>query len=515
MVHQLQFSAIQVVLLAVLIPSIASNGQAQSPETIDAERRARRAEFFRETLESRERRERQAEFFSKKPVPANDKQTSVGVATVRDAVAPTVTTIAKKSDYEGRWVVFVIPGTYSNAGAWFHVQPGMATFSSEVQTALGSNTVMCKKVWQSSVHHDVREKAASQLVDLIGENSLPSDRVVLIGHSHGGNVALLAASQCKRQIHAVICLSTPNVYYTMQQTDARDKVRSYPLPVYCTPATCKNVGRIVTVTPQSDNVPDLYAELRKGIDANDALHATRHWQDSLKTLSLRDDNGPFRELVDDVLETKRVNHISVSSHLNVAHGNIVYPSAILDELLVHAPHQAVHSRRMGAVIGWAIKRDFDNESTAYLQTVTQHPGCDFGEPIPDKDHRAWELQHALDFKHSGWYLTESIVKSSFAWDRTKHLIPSAPDPYFTVGADGSPTVLYKSSVAVNMSSATWSSTTCVVPRNTKCVFKVYESNPGENQFVGSAELSAGPNGPPTDLKGEGWSATLKWARVHE
>ena len=270
----------------------------------------------------------------------------------------------------------------------------------------------------------------------------------------------------------------------------------------------------MTVTPQTDKVPDIYADLRKGIDANDALHATRHWQDAMKTLSLRDDNGPFRELLDDVFETKGVNHVSVSCHLNVAQSNIVYPSAVLDDPLVHAPHQAVHSRRMGAVIGWAIKRDFDNDSIAYLQTVTQHPGCDTGEPIPDKDHRAWEQQHALDFKHSGWILTEAVVKSSFAWDRTKHLFPSDPDPYFTVDADDASN-LYKSTVAVNSLSARWAPTTCVVPRNSKCVFKVYESNPGDVQFVGSAELSAGPNGPPTELKGESWSATLKWTRVHE
>lgn len=337
---------------------------------------------------------------------------------------------------------------------------------------------------------------------------------MLIGHSHGGNVALLAASQCKRAIHAVVCLSTPNVYYVMEQTDARDRNRSYALPVYCPPATKKNVGQIVTITPQTDNVPDVHADLRKGIDGNDALHATRHWQDDMKTLSLRDDNGPFRELLDDFFETKGVNHVSVNSHLNVAQNNIVYPSAVLEDR-DHSPHQAVHSRRMGAVIGSVIKRGFDNESIAYLQAVTQQPGCDTGEPIPEKNHRAWEQQHTQDFNHSGWFLTDAIVNSSFAWDRTKHLFPSDPDPYFTVIADGAPTVLYKSTVKLNTLSAKWAPTTCVVPRNTKCVFKVYESNPEKDQFVGSAELVAGSNGPPTELKGESWSATLKWRRVHE
>jgi len=503
--HLLALWSLQIsVAIVVLFAGVFCRAQDKAAD--EKARRERQAKLFGDSAEEKARRERQEKLFGdEKPNPVTGGNT----------VLPSWNSIVGSGETKDRWAVFVIPGTYANDGTWFHVLAGQATFSSELQTALGTKAVVHPFIWRSSIHHEVREKAAANLAVQIQEQTQPTDRIVLVAHSHGGNVALLAASQCKRKIDTVVCLSTPNVYYIMAQKDVGDRNPNYMLPVYCPPAARRNIERIVTITPRTDRVPDIYADLRKGVDENDALHATRQWRDEMKTLSLRDDNSPFRELLDDVFDTKSVNHVVVSSHLNVAHHNIVYPSIVPDDR-GHGAHEAVHSRRMGAVIGILIKNGFDDQSRRYLQTLTQFSGTDSGDPIPMADQRRWENQRTREFQHSGWVLVEAVVTSSSTWDRDNHLVPSDPDPYFRIVTDDDKSNLtYQSSIAKNLKSARWTNTSCVVGREGSVQIQVFESNPNTDQFLGAARLSIGPQGPPTKVESKNWSAILNWRYVHE
>jgi len=70
--------------------------------------------------------------------------------------------------------------------------------------------------WTGANSHRAREIAANQLLKSIASLPTPSEENVniLIGHSHGGNIALMSlaiSSESRKKVSAVVCLSTPFV----------------------------------------------------------------------------------------------------------------------------------------------------------------------------------------------------------------------------------------------------------------------------------------------------------------
>lgn len=419
-----------------------------------------------------------------------------------------------RKNTDGRFVVFLVPGTYSNAEDWFLRVPGHATFASELCRALGPDTQWHSEVWASALDHKTRCKVAENLAAHIDEATTDDDRVVLVGHSHGGNIALLATAKVKRPVFAAVCLGTPHVYLKMAQSDRNDRNRTYALPVYCPPETLRNARHIVTMTARHDAVPSRWADLRRGLDENDALHATRGWQTRLSSLSLPDDGDPCRELWACFTGTKMVDHLFTTGGLNVASDNIVFPSFVPDNL-GRGAHQSVHSRRMGYVLGTALKQNFDEPSRAALRTLTQWPDSDSGQKMPLAEFQKWERRKQPDFDHVGWLLTEVHLDASSDIDRQKYWLSSDPDPYFILSADRPARTIFRAETRRDTKQARWTVENCFVHKSDRAEFAVYEANTLGHVLLGSEKLPAKSGSLPTQLKGPGWSARLTWQSLHE
>lgn len=102
-------------------------------------------------------------------------------------------------------MIIIIPGTWATKATWY--KPG-GDFFEAVKSAAGSDPVIAFN-WSCKVNHEDRVVAASQLVAVL--NSYPQNiEFTIIGHSHGGNVGILASQQIGRQcIRAFYALSVP------------------------------------------------------------------------------------------------------------------------------------------------------------------------------------------------------------------------------------------------------------------------------------------------------------------
>jgi len=119
-------------------------------------------------------------------------------------------------------LVVTVPGTYGNEELWPTVVPGKATFASELLKQLPDGSEIHPFIWASSIDHADRVAAANNLAEEIDKRSAMFESVTLVGHSHGGNICLLAAGLCKSPINTVVCLSTPHIHIA-----TKDRPRNY------------------------------------------------------------------------------------------------------------------------------------------------------------------------------------------------------------------------------------------------------------------------------------------------
>jgi len=85
--------------------------------------------------------------------------------------------------------------------------------------------------WTGANSHQAREMAANKLLSNISSLPTPSeeDFNILIGHSHGGNIALMSlaiSSESRKKISAVVCLSTPFLISTKRTSFFRELEKS-------------------------------------------------------------------------------------------------------------------------------------------------------------------------------------------------------------------------------------------------------------------------------------------------
>ena len=149
-------------------------------------------------------------------------------------------------------VVFLVHGSFAGNETWPLVVDEKVSFASELKRAAGKGTTIHHFVWSGQNKHQSRLDAADNLAKEIEEFTTAEDRVAIIGHSHGGNVGLLAASKLSRPIDLVVCLSTPHLYLVMEDPEGKE----VPLPIYCPPANQQQIKDIVCITPDNDRVPD-------------------------------------------------------------------------------------------------------------------------------------------------------------------------------------------------------------------------------------------------------------------
>ena len=406
----------------------------------------------------------------------------------------------------GRTLVIIVPGTWGNGpdSRWPNSLAGQATFGSELQNASGSGSDVYPYVWSSDNSHSNRMEAARNLAATIDEKSPEYDRVCLVGHSHGGNIALAAAGMCRTHIDTVVCLATPFIYL-MTSTD---EGKSLPLPVYCTLTSRRNIQCIVTIGSSTDEVQDGWADLAAGVRENDAIHMTREWMDGTNHPRLEKDG-----FLDTLLGP---GNIRAAWFLNVADENIMLQSFTNGFAGVY-PHGAMHSRRMGTIVGGLLRSGLTSEQRKYLFTTVQPSHADEGAPVTQYDQDEWAKRNASAFELVGWRLSEiSIELDAESIAVANNLDGSMPDPFIRIlGPDGE--VRYTSESHSDTMKAAWT-TDYVLPCGERANLCVWAERLFSNNRLGTCVLS-GDSVPQTAIAadhgaGRYWSARLSWAPVH-
>ena len=109
-------------------------------------------------------------------------------------------------------VVVAIHGTFSPRAAWARCDSQFAEWIKE--QCVVANIVWTSFRWSGANTHKARENAAKELIAKCAKmlKREPNCKFVLIAHSHGGNVALMAlneSSALQNSTSAVVCMATP------------------------------------------------------------------------------------------------------------------------------------------------------------------------------------------------------------------------------------------------------------------------------------------------------------------
>lgn len=99
-------------------------------------------------------------------------------------------------DIHARQVWIIVHGTFAQGAKWYQKE---GDFYTELTTALSDTAYIYSFKWSGKLKHDARVQAAYELVDFIEHHSEPKDIINIVGHSHGGTVAVLAARFLKEK----------------------------------------------------------------------------------------------------------------------------------------------------------------------------------------------------------------------------------------------------------------------------------------------------------------------------
>ncbi len=118
----------------------------------------------------------------------------------------------------GQDIYIIIHGTWAQNATWH--KPGGDFFEQLNKVAAGFGGYVQFLIWPGKNSHEAREKGAQQLISLM-ETFDAQNRFFIIGHSHGGNVAILASqilqkTKSKYSIYKLFSLATPvnTTHYT-------------------------------------------------------------------------------------------------------------------------------------------------------------------------------------------------------------------------------------------------------------------------------------------------------------
>ncbi len=406
-------------------------------------------------------------------------------------------------------LVIIVPGTYSNDDFWPNVVPGQVTFGSELQQALGAGGKVHPFLWASSLRHENRLEAAENLAALIDEQAGKYDCISLVGHSHGGNVALLAAGLCHSPLESVVCLATPHAYLrTKGINDSR-----FALPVYCSPQSLKNCHSIVSVVAATDAVPDVWAtDIFVGMRENTAAKLTDDWQAYLDQPRLADDS-----LVSRLFQQ---SNVATARDLNVAHHNLQLASQA-DDLLGLTAHSQIHSRRMGRLIG-ELLRD-GNLAIEPLSRTVIPADADEGEPVVPNVHANWLAKHQFELTDAGWLLRQAKINIEDRNGLSGDLDRSLPDPVLRICCG--PTSKTCLETKASNSRFLHCSTPAFVPRGLTWSLNVHDHDLPGSELLGDRSSDLGSvvftkdAVPPNAISAHRdsnlhWSGTFIWAKAH-
>ncbi len=294
------------------------------------------------------------------------------------------------SRLKGPVKIFLVHGSFAGNETWPLIVEGKVSFASELKRAAGNNSTIHHFVWSGQNNHQARLNAADNLAHEIEEFTDTEDRVAIIGHSHGGNVALLAASKINRPVDLVVCLSTPHLYLIMQDPNGEE----VPLPVYCPPQNQKQIKDIVCINPDNDRVPDFWAEVN-GVNDDSAIGLTRSWRRA-QQLILPKVSSPFHDLAARVGLTDEIVNLESRDELIVTKHNIKYRSDVSG---VDMKHSVVHSCRMGFILGKVVRHGMSDRMAEYLGTIYQQSPSDDGATVEEEVIELVRKQHYKDIEH--------------------------------------------------------------------------------------------------------------------
>lgn len=297
----------------------------------------------------------------------------------------------------GRYTVFVIPGTFSSNSKWGLKFDDQVNFLSELKRGLGKTCRCHYHLWSGKNQHADRVLAARELAKKINAAD-PECQVILIGHSHGGNIAMLAAEQTTRDIEAIICLSTPFIFY--RATDQRG--RDLDVPIYCSSIGRKKINHLIAITSQHDKVVDSYSAVQTGLDPTQLRNAASKWtEESLRLEEKNIFSGPIKKQ-----QTKLARSLGqlksktrISHQLSIADANMILPGD--PSRLGVEPHKQIHSRRMGFLLGMAVRNRLRKVDLDYIATTYLTASDDVGDPVTPDEHEDWTRANLNSFGKFG------------------------------------------------------------------------------------------------------------------
>jgi triacylglycerol esterase/lipase EstA (alpha/beta hydrolase family) len=125
--------------------------------------------------------------------------------------------------------VFLVHGTSAQGAPWIRPDSKLAT---AIATAY-PNVRIVPFDWSGDNSHQARVTAGHQLASRIRQvmEEIPESRIAIIGHSHGGNVALYALRDkaVAALVSEVIFLGTP--FFRFVRRDVRPTVNLFALGV--------------------------------------------------------------------------------------------------------------------------------------------------------------------------------------------------------------------------------------------------------------------------------------------
>lgn len=282
--------------------------------------------------------------------------------------------------------VILLTGTWSAFEFWPVVVEGKVSFASELIRVMnqdgdapdGHPGVKVDLVSDASMldnSHASRVRNAEYLAEVIDDLAKRVDRIHIIAHSHGGNVALHAASLCQAPIQTVVCLSTPHVLYELRD----GAYKTHLLPVYLTPQGRQNIQTLITITPSTDKVASTYAGLSNGLAPGKANELIAAWETELGPLRPARGPDPIADLLGKLPRGDHDPNLNTHHVLPQADTNIVYTAHTGGRFTIDA-HNSSHSRAIGAMLGPILRDGPLLRHLKAIQDFKQPKSADDGWP---------------------------------------------------------------------------------------------------------------------------------------
>lgn len=232
--------------------------------------------------------------------------------------------------------------------------------------------------WDGDNSNPARDTAAKKLARRL--DGLPArTEVHVIGHSHGGNVALRALTYSKRDAETVTLLGTPYLGVNMTRARAGD---SYRLPLYLPlPAEAPKTALLNLYSPE-DSVTTVWADICPGttfddLDATNAetwrrafgleksaapLLLTKKQKPKRREAGLRPNTGMRPDVaIYDFEGGDGVIEHDIPPELGLRVANMSIPANTLLDIPRDWVHSALHSAQVGSALGRAFgSRSFDS-----------------------------------------------------------------------------------------------------------------------------------------------------------